>query len=249
MIAPRAPVARGALPAGKSIAVAAVLLLSGLLLTVQMRTERVIQRTLGMPSPQLQELGFRLRRAEVQRQVMEREVTALRDRIAVVRQTTVEREDSQRALVNDVDRLRALGGFTAVEGPGVAVELRDSARVLRPGEDPNDVLLHYADLQAVVNELWAAGAEAVAINGERLTTVSAIQCVGTTVLVNRRRLSPPFRIDAVGDPAALRAYLTRASGIVGYLSAFGFPASVTRAGSLRLPPYRGPLSATSAQPH
>ena len=243
------PIARGQPPAAQSAAVAVVLLLTGMLLAVQLRTERTIQRTLGVPSPRLQELAFRLRRAEVQRQNLERDVASLRDRIAVIGSAAAEREDGLRALAGDVDRLRVMGGFTAVEGPGIVVELRDSSRRLRSGEDPNDVLLHYTDLQAVVNELWVAGAEAVAINGERFTTVSAIQCVGTTVLVNRRRLSPPFRIDAVGEPAALRASLTRPSGAVAYLRAFGFPASVTRAGRLRLPPYRGPLSGASSQPH
>jgi uncharacterized protein YlxW (UPF0749 family) len=60
------------------------------------------------------------------------------------------------------------------------------------------------DLQTVVNEIWAAGAEAVAVNGQRLTALSAIRSAGDAVLVDFRPLTPPYRIEAVGDPHKLR---------------------------------------------
>jgi len=221
--------------------VTVVLLLTALLFTLQLRTERTIRRSLGVPSPRLEEFGYRLRRTEALRRTMEEEVETLRGRVAAMRLMAVEGEEGVRAQAAEVERLSAAAGFTALAGPGIVLEIRDSPRPLRPEEDPNDVLVHYTDLQAVVNELWAAGAEGVAINGERFTPASSIRCVGTTILINRRRLSPPFRIEAIGDPAALRVYLLRAEGTVPYLRAFAFPVSLTTAGRLTLPASRGPL--------
>lgn len=237
---------RGRLPF--SAAMAVVLSLTALVLTVQLRTEGTIRRTLGIPSPQLQEFGYRLRRAEAQRQTMEQEVAALRERVADMRRAAVGGQDGLRRLGEELDRLRTLGGFTALAGPGVRVELRDSDRGLGPGENPNDVLVHYTDLQAIVNELWAAGAEAVAINGERFTVGSSIQCVGTTILINRRRITPPFQIEAIGDPVALQTYLARPEGMVAYLRAFGFPASLAPARDMIIAAYRGPLPVASVRP-
>lgn len=238
---------RGRLPI--LAAVALVLSLTALLLVVQLRTERTIRRTLGIPSPQLEEFGYRLRRAEGQRQAMEQEVAVLRERVAEMRRIAIGGQDDLRRQDEELDRLRALGGFTALAGPGVLVEIRDADRALLLGEDPNDVLVHYTDLQAIVNELWAAGAEAVAINGERFTVNSAIQCVGTTVLVNRRRITPPFRIEAIGDAEVLPTYLGRPAGTVQYLRAFGFPASIAPARDLVVPAYRGPAgSRTRSMP-
>jgi uncharacterized protein YlxW (UPF0749 family) len=90
--------------------------------------------------------------------------------------------------------------------------MSDNPRPLRAGENPNDVLLHYTDLARIVGDLWAAGTEALTINDERFTATSGIECVGTTVLVNRRRIVPPFRIAAIGDPEVLVRSMARPGG-------------------------------------
>ncbi len=230
-------------------AVTAILLLTGFLAATQLRTESRIRQILGIASTQLDEFGYRLQRAEAARRSLEQEVETLRERVTAMRRRSVEGRAGVRALNAEVDRLRAVAGFTALQGPGVVIEIRDSARPLQAGEDPNDVLVHYSDLQAVVNELWAAGAEAVAVNGQRFAAGSSIQCVGTTLLVNRRRITSPFRIEGIGDPAVLDAYLHRPDGEVAYLAAFGFPVSVTRSASLLVPPYSGPLTMPARVAH
>ena len=171
---------------GLAAPVAVVLLLTAFLTVTQLRTERSIRRMLGMPSTQLQEFGYRLTRSESARRALEQEVEMLRERVASMRRLSVEGQAGLVALNTKVEWLSVLSGLTALQGPGVVIEIRDSTRPLGRGEDPNNVLVHYTDLQSVVNELWAAGAEAVAVNGERFTVASSIRCVGTTVLVNGR---------------------------------------------------------------
>ncbi|MFC7457936.1 DUF881 domain-containing protein [Brachybacterium sp. GCM10030267] len=95
----------------------------------------------------------------------------------------------------------------AMAGPGVTLSLEDSAPLpASPGVESGTVnRVTDGDLQIAVNGLWAAGAEAVAINGHRLSTTSAIRTAGSAVLVDFRPLSPPYVITALGDPEALRS--------------------------------------------
>jgi uncharacterized protein YlxW (UPF0749 family) len=107
------------------------------------------------------------------------------------------------ALQDDVRELAIRAGGAALEGPGLTVTLDDSSSRRSPTGDPNDLVVHERDIQTVVNALWAAGAEAVAVNGERLTSTSAVRCAGNTLLLHGALHSPPYRIEAIGDPEAL----------------------------------------------
>jgi uncharacterized protein YlxW (UPF0749 family) len=128
--------------------------------------------------------------------------------------------ESQGALAAEVNRLGLVTGAVAATGPGIEVTVNDAASVAdaRDGGDPrnqeptDDGRVLDQDLQVVVNGLWAAGAEAMSINGQRLTALSAIRSAGEAVLVDYRPLAPPYRISAVGDPATLRSRFTAGPG-------------------------------------
>jgi uncharacterized protein YlxW (UPF0749 family) len=115
------------------------------------------------------------------------------------------------------DRSRAAAGLTAVHGPGLVVRLNDAPTSpdgsLPDGATPDDVVVHQQDVQAVVNALWAGGAEAMSIMGVRVISTSAVRCVGNTLLLHERVYSPPFEIVAIGDPRRLRAALDRSEGV------------------------------------
>jgi uncharacterized protein YlxW (UPF0749 family) len=102
--------------------------------------------------------------------------------------------------------LRQQMGLVAAEGPGVIVTLDDSSERESPSGNLNDLVIHSQDVQAVANGLWAAGAEALAVNGQRVVPTSAILCVGNTLLINGTVHSPPFRFTALG--ADLRGAFT-----------------------------------------
>jgi uncharacterized protein YlxW (UPF0749 family) len=94
--------------------------------------------------------------------------------------------------------MRARMGLVAAEGPGLVVTLDDSSDRQSPSGNLNDLVIHSQDVQAVANGLWAAGAEALAVNGQRVVPTSAILCVGNTLLINGTVHSPPFRFTALG---------------------------------------------------
>jgi len=99
-------------------------------------------------------------------------------------------------------------GLTPVEGPGLVVTLDDSPLEEPPGDlDANALIVHQQDIQAFVNAMWAGAATAVSLQGQRLISTTGIKCVGNTVVLQGVPYAPPYRIEAVGDPALLKASL------------------------------------------
>lgn len=120
------------------------------------------------------------------------------------------------------DGYRAAAGFSALRGPALTVTLDDALRadgVQPPGAEPDDLLVHQQDLQAVVNALWAGGAEAMTIMGERVIATSAAICVGPVLLLHGRPYSPPYVITAIGDAGAMSAALAASPGVQLYREA------------------------------
>lgn len=112
---------------------------------------------------------------------------------------------------------REAAGFTAMSGPGLTVELDDAPRrgddLLPDNARNDDLVVHQGDVQAVVNALWAGGAEAMSIMSVRVLSTSAVRCVGNTLLLHGRVYSPPFKITAIGDPNAMRGALAASRGV------------------------------------
>jgi len=104
------------------------------------------------------------------------------------------------------DALAPVVGMGPVRGPGLRVALDDagySLDTLPQGYTVDDVVVHQQDVQAVVNALWAGGAEAMMIQDQRIISTSAVQCVGNTLYLQGRVYSPPYRITAIGDAEAM----------------------------------------------
>jgi uncharacterized protein YlxW (UPF0749 family) len=113
------------------------------------------------------------------------------------------------------DALRGGAGFTALHGPGITVNLNDSPQRTTGTDAPenDDLVVHQGDVQAVVNALWAGGAEAMAIMDVRVISTSAVRCVGNTLLLHGQVFSPPFKITAIGEPTAMHRALESAEGV------------------------------------
>lgn len=110
-------------------------------------------------------------------------------------------------------------GTSPVTGPGVTVRLWDApVPVQMPaGVTGDDLVVHQQDLEAVMNGLWAGGAEAMTVQGHRVTSTSSVRCVGNVLLIDGATYSPPYEIAAIGDPQLLEAGLLRARSIQIYL--------------------------------
>jgi uncharacterized protein YlxW (UPF0749 family) len=140
--------------------------------------------------------------------------------------------------------LRQPGGLTAVHGPGIEVILDDASEAVE-GVDPNELVVHQSDLQAVVNALWAGGAEAMTVAGQRLVATSAVRCVGNTLLLNGEVFSPPFRVAAIGSYPTMAEALGGSPGVARFEQAasyYGLGYTVASADDLELPGYPGSIA-------
>jgi len=203
------------------------------------------------------------RRVELAQLIAEQERTVGRvtDRVTTL-QGEVDRlerqaatRDARVAAVRTASRpLEAEVGLRPVRGPGLTVSLDDAPRppdgTLPAGARPDDVIVHQQDVQAVVNALWAGGAEAMSIMDQRVTNTGAVRCVGNTLLLYGRTYSPPFRVTAIGDMARLRAALERQPGVRLYQQAvryFGLGYDVKDEREVTLSGYTGPLRLNYAE--
>jgi uncharacterized protein YlxW (UPF0749 family) len=149
--------------------------------------------------------------ARAERRVSELSAAVESDTEALAKSDGPIRQERERAQASE-----AAAGFTALHGPGLTIRLDDAPQ--RPGSRPadarpDDLVVHQGDVQAVVNALWAGGAEAMSIMDVRVLSTSAVRCVGNTLFLHGRVYSPPFKITAIGDPAAMRAALDRSEGV------------------------------------
>jgi uncharacterized protein YlxW (UPF0749 family) len=150
---------------------------------------------------------------------LQADVAELRAEIDALSETVDDEEVAR--LQADIDALEMPAGLSAVEGPGVTVTLQDAPREFREaaGEDVSDAIVHQQDIQAVVNALWAGGAEAMTIQGQRVVSTTGIKCVGNTVLLHGVTYSPPYVISAIGDPQALQTTVEASPYVRAYLAA------------------------------
>ncbi|OKI99456.1 hypothetical protein AMK18_20345 [Streptomyces sp. CB01249] len=163
---------------------------------------------------------------------------------------------STRAEAARLKALERTAGTTELSGPAVSVTLNDAppnatASPGYPDPQPNDLVIHQQDLQAVVNALWQGGAKGVKVMDQRLISTSAVRCVGNTLILQGRVYSPPYKITAVGDTAALRRALDSSPAIQNYLlyvKAYGLGWKVDEQGTATLPGYSGTVDLHYAEP-
>ena len=124
------------------------------------------------------------------------------------------------AMLRRASELAGEASMDHVHGPGLVVTLQDAQRDANgrfPRDaSPDDLVVHQQDIQAVLNALWSAGAEAIQMQDQRIITTSVPRCVGNTLLLNGRTYSPPYTVTAIGNAAAMQAALAAAPLVILY---------------------------------
>ena len=160
-------------------------------------------------------------------------------------------EDAKLAALED----RA--GTQKIKGKAVTVTLDDAppnATAKLPGypePQPDYLVIHQQDLQAVVNALWKGGAQGIKVMDQRLISTSAVRCVGNTLILQGRVYSPPYKIQAVGDPGKLKQALADSKAIQNYMvyvNVYGLGWNVADDGTVTLPGYSGTVDLQYAKP-
>ena len=192
--------------------------------------------------------------AQQQRTVVDRtnQLAALQRQVQAATSEAA-KTDTRVAQARDAaDAVAAAAGMTAVSGPAVTVSLDDAPPL--PGSQkgsvpPDYLVVHQQDVQAVVNALWAGGAEAMTLQGQRVISTSAVRCVGNTLLLHGIVYSPPYVVTAIGDTARLRQALENAPDIIiykQYVQAYKLGYQVTTQAEVTMPAFTGGVSLSDA---
>ncbi|MEX1652118.1 DUF881 domain-containing protein [Streptomyces pseudovenezuelae] len=173
-------------------------------------------------------------------------------------ESLAERDDgSTKAEDDKLAALEDRAGTQKIKGKAVTVTLDDAppnATAKLPGypePQPDYLVIHQQDLQAVVNALWKGGAQGIKVMDQRLISTSAVRCVGNTLILQGRVYSPPYKIQAVGDPGKLKQALADSKAIQNYMvyvNVYGLGWNVADDGTVTLPGYSGTVDLQYAKP-
>jgi uncharacterized protein YlxW (UPF0749 family) len=154
-------------------------------------------------------------------------------------------------LNDQLEAARIAAGLIPLTGTGIVLLLDDSLEPVAPDANEADYLVDGRDLRAVVEELWIAGAEAIAINGERITPTSAVIDIGPSVLINSAYLAAPYQLTALG-PRDLYSRLAASPGFVDFIRAraqsYGVRVSFAEPESVDIPAFAGTVTLRYARP-
>lgn len=238
------------------ITLGAALLALGFLIAAQLASESPrVRYTTQERTPLLETAG----ELQTQQDDLKARILQLRDQIQGVEGQGAGSADLVRQLNAELEQARIAAGLIPLTGSGIVLQLEDSQEPVPPDGSQADYLVGSRDIRTVVEELWLAGAEAIAINGERVTPTTAIIDIGNSLLVNSAYLAPPYQVTALGA-ADLYQRLSAAPGFIDFVRAraegYGIRLSFAEPESVDMPAFVGtvtlrysrPLASPSAAP-
>jgi uncharacterized protein YlxW (UPF0749 family) len=184
---------------------------------------------------------------ELQRQQdgLKAQVSDLRSQI----KTLEEQGQGTTAIVRDLnsrlEQARIASGLIPLTGTGIVFQLSDSTQAVPADANQSDYLVTARDIRTVVDELWLAGAEAIAVKTERVTTSTGILDIGHSILVNSAYLAPPYQVSAIGPPDLLDQ-LGLSQGWREFIQArrgtFGIDIAYVESDKVEIPEFAGALN-------
>ena len=230
------------------VTLGAALLALGFLVAAQLASENPrVRYTTQERTPLLETAG----ELQTQQDDLKARIVQLRDEISAVEGLGTGSADLVRQLNAQLEQARIAAGLIPLTGSGIVLRLEDSQQPVPPDGSQSDYLVGSRDIRTVVQELWLAGAEAVAVNGERVTPTTAIIDIGNTLLVNSAYLAPPYQVSALGA-SDLYQRLSASPGFIEFVRAraqgFGIRLSFAEPDSVDMPAFVGTVTLLYSRP-
>jgi uncharacterized protein YlxW (UPF0749 family) len=188
---------------------------------------------------------------QVEQDGLKARILDLRAQIQAIEGQGAGAEDRVRQLNSRLEEARIAAGLIALTGSGLVLQLEDSRAPVPPDGRESDYLVGSRDIRVVVEQLWGAGAEAIAVNGERITPTSAIIDVGSSLLVNSAYLAPPYQVTALG-PEDLYGRLSASPGFAEFVrtrsEGFGIRISLAEPDAVDVPAFVGTVTLRYSRP-
>jgi len=223
-------------------------LLFGLLVSVQWRTQLArSELTVRYNAPLLDAA----KSLQNEQEILKAQLADLRAQLDAIQRGAASQSTTSRDLQGRIEELSAAAGLTERTGDGVQIVLDDARATSVQSANVDKSICHSTDLTDIVNAAWRGGAQAIAINGERVVGSTSVYCVGSTIMVNGTLMSPAFTISVIGPQNELLAAYddpNELKDIKQRRDVYGLGFRVTRASALRLPAYAGALNVRYATP-
>ncbi|MGI6705321.1 MAG: DUF881 domain-containing protein [Clostridia bacterium] len=227
------------------VALMAVSIILGVMLAAQFKN---VQRVGGSVSLQrTQELTNRVEQLQYDNEGLREQIVQLQEKIQEYELAAQDSGKITETMLDDLQNARMAAGLVDVVGQGIVVKIN---HLYYTDEFNNKKVFQTVmdeDLLKIVNELNASGAEAIAVNDERLIATSEIRNAGKYININTNSYSVPFRIAAIGDPETLEAGLKLNGGVIDSMSPY-YDITISREDKLIIPKYKGVLKFHYARP-
>ncbi len=188
---------------------------------------------------------------QAQQETLKHRILDLRSQIGAVEGTGEGSAATVHQLNDDLEHARIAAGLIPLRGTGIVLQLDDSLQPVAGGATELDYLVGSRDLRTVIDQLWLAGAEAIAVNGERITPTSSVVDIGSSILVNSAYLTPPYQVTALG-PAGLYDRLSAGPDFIDFIRAraetYGIRVSFAEPPSVDVPAFAGTVSLRYSRP-
>ncbi|MCX7571611.1 DUF881 domain-containing protein [Tumebacillus sp. DT12] len=233
-----------------TISLTMISVILGLMLSMQYKNTRAAANTQSQVTttdPKAQYTADQLSRIKEQNKALEGDIEKLRKELyEFEKQATQAGNNVPPEVRDDLTKYKIMAGVLPVKGPGISFTVTDS---IKDGQTTNLLITHDSDLRMMVNEMFIGGAEAIAINDQRITTTSGIICIGPIVMINGVKVSPPFEFKAVGQAQTMMATFELRGGVFDLLGdpggrALSFSKPKMHP-SLTLPAYAGDFNGLS----
>lgn len=230
------------------VTLGAALLVLGFLIAAQLGSENPRVRYTTQERTPLLETATEL---QTEQDALKTRILDLRTAVGDVEGQGSGSADLVRQLNGQLEQARIAAGLIPLTGSGIVLRLEDSQMPVAPDGSEADYLVGSRDIQTVVEELWLAGAEAIAVNDERVTPTTAIIDIGSSLLVNSAYLAPPYQVTALG-PTDLYDRLSRATGFVDFVrergEGFGIRLSFAEPETVDMPAFAGTATLRYSRP-
>ncbi len=216
--------------------------------TWQIKGVRKANAVTGQMSSRVETLQTSLRTEMEKNEGLLQQIVQLQTDLAKYREQASQNGGATKILKDELNRAEAIAGLTDLEGSGIIVTLKDGAKSDSPlTYDDGYGIVHDSYILTLINELRASGAEALAINNERILATSEIRCVGPTVSINNTKIAAPFEIKAIGDPDTLENALRMPGGAVDESLFYGVDITIKKSNKLYINKYTGAVGFKYAQ--
>lgn len=166
-------------------------------------------------------------------------IERLEKELEKLRENATQNSADSEELKNKLKEYDDLLGYTELKGKGIKITLTDGNPDALNHRKLTDYIVHDGDLVHVVNDLKQAGADAIAINDQRIVNTTAISCVGNVVTINGEKVGVPFTIQAIGSPEMLYRAMTMLGGYLSIVETDGVKVEIEKSNDITVPKFDG----------